>query len=123
MSYNSVESTISFIRKHVKADVDYYNNHIKFSLNGKIFAIIYKGNNPHIVLKAEGRFNKQFRKEFKETVFPSYTINSFHWNMIFFERELPLNIIHKLILNSYEEVVENMTKRQKNTYEYIMSLN
>jgi len=119
---NSVDAAIDYIRKNIKnTQLDTYGNHIKFSINGKIFAIIYKGKNPHIILKAEGRFNKKLRKEYRETVMPSYTINSYHWNMIFLDKELTDNIIFRLISNSHDEVVSNMTRRQKDTYDYIMT--
>lgn len=113
---------IDYIKKNlIYTRMDIYGNHVKFSINGKIFAIVYKGSNPHIILKAEGRFNKQLRKEYKETVLASYTINSYHWNMILLNRELPNHIIYKLIDNSHDEVLTNMTRRQKKTYDYILN--
>ncbi len=119
---NSVEKAIDFISKNFKSvEVTHLNRHIKFSINGKIFAIIYDGTSPHIILKSDGKFNILFRKEFKKTVSPSYVINSYHWNMILFDMELPNHIINKLISNSYDEVIQNMTKRQKETYEYVIN--
>lgn len=120
---NSIETAISYIKNNLKnVTINNFNKHIKFSVNGKIFAIIYKGNSPHIILKAEGSFNKVLRKEFKKTVMPSYTINSYHWNMILFDMEIPNHVIERLIINSYDEVINNMTKRQKETYDYILKI-
>jgi predicted DNA-binding protein (MmcQ/YjbR family) len=120
---NSIEKAISYIKENFKnVTITYFNQHIKFSINGKIFAIIYKGSSPHIILKANGLFNKELRKEFKKTVMPSYTINSYHWNMILFDMEIPNYIIERLISNSHDEVISNMTKRQKDTYDHILKL-
>lgn len=94
-----------------------YGNHTKYFINNKIFAILYSGNSPHIILKSDGRFNINLRKEFKETVFPSYTINKYHWNMILLGKEIPNEIIKRLIEVSYDEVYHRMTKREKGIYE------
>lgn len=94
-----------------------YNKHVKYYFNNKIFAIVYTGKDEHIILKANGKFNKELRKEFKETVYPSYVINQYHWNVILFNKELPIEIICRLIETSKNEVLDTMTRRQKEIYD------
>jgi len=110
-----IEENLKYTRKQI------YGNHIKYFLDEKIFCIIYTGNEKHLILKANGKFNHELRKEFPNTVLPSYAINGYHWNMIFTNRDLPDNIIFKLIDTSYNEVIGNMTKRQKGLYQYIIN--
>lgn len=121
---DSISKVINYINENVPfTSTAKYGKHTKYYINNKIFAILYEGNNPHIILKADGKFNIKFRKEFKETVMPSYTINTYHWNMILLDSEIPLEIIFKLTQISYDEVVETMTKRQKETYEHLLNIN
>lgn len=116
-----VETILEYIEKTIKqTNKKIYGRYIKYYLEEKIFAILYLGNEPHIILKANGRFNKEFRKEFKETVYPSYVINQYHWNSIVLNREIPTEVIFKLIDNSISEVMDNMTRRQKCIYSYTL---
>lgn len=117
-----IDSILEYIEKTIKhTNKKKYGKHIKYYLDEKIFAILYLGDNPHIILKANGRFNKEFRKEFKDTVYPSYAINQYHWNSIILNRELPAEVIFKLIDMSIKEVMGNMTRRQKGIYDYILN--
>ncbi len=119
-----IHDIINYIEKNINfTSVVKYGNHTKYFINDKIFAIVYESQNSHLILKANGRFNIEFRKEFKETVFPSYVINKYHWNMILVDGEIPTEILCRLIEISYDEVIENMTKRQRYTYEYLLTTN
>lgn len=121
MLLKEVETILEYIEKTIKqTNKKIYGRYIKYYLEEKIFAILYLGNEPHIILKANGRFNKEFRKEFKETVYPSYVINQYHWNSIVLNREIPTEVIFKLIDNSISEVMDNMTRRQKCIYSYTL---
>lgn len=116
------DSIIEYIEKNIKyTNKVKYLQYIKYYFEEKIFAIVYVGEESHIILKADGKFNIAVRKEFKKTVFPSYVINKYHWNMILIGKELPVQIICRLIETSKEEVIDTMTKRQKDIYDYLLN--
>ena len=121
---SKIKEVISYIQNNVGfTSVLRYGNHTKYLINDKVFAIVYQSENPHIILKANGRFNIKFRKDYKDTVFPSYAINRYHWNMILIDGEIPTEILCRLVEVSYDEVIEHMTKRQRYTYEYLLTTN
>ena len=88
---------------------------IKFYINNKIFAVIFKSHSVNqIALRFKPKLSEKLRKQ--KYIIPSfYYMDSFHWSSVFigaFEDCL----INDLIDLSYDLTIEKMTKKQKFEY-------
>ncbi|CCF31104.1 Putative uncharacterized protein [Weissella confusa LBAE C39-2] len=81
-----------------------------FDIMGKMFSIVHDN---VITLKNDPYINTELREQFP-FIIPGYHMNKQHWNSIIVDKnEFPDDGVKKLIHDSYDLVVEKMTKKQQ----------
>lgn len=90
---------------------------IKFYVNDKIFAIVFKSHNVNqISLRFKPELAQKLRQQ--KYIIPTMEyMNSFHWSSIFIGA-FDDDIICRLIDLSYDLTIDKMTKKQKFAYDY-----
>ena len=85
-------------------DVDVYK------VAGKIFVILSpEATPPALSLKCDPVIALELREEFG-AVRPGYHLNKSHWNTVLLDDSVPDDEIKKMIIHSYEQVVEGLPK-------------
>jgi len=85
-------------------DVDVYK------VAGKIFVILSpESTPPALSLKCDPVIALELREEFG-AVRPGYHLNKSHWNTVLLDDSVPDDEIKKMIIHSYEQVVEGLPK-------------
>ena len=81
-----------------------------FDIMGKMFDIVHDN---VITLKNDPYINTELREQFP-FIIPGYHMNKQHWNSIVVDKnEFPDDGVKKLIHDSYDLVVKNMSKKQQ----------
>lgn len=83
-----------------------------FKVMGKIFSITDVDLFQSINLKFDPETIEEVREEYS-AVIPGYHMNKKHWNTIIMDQSIPEKKIMEWIDDSYNLVVENLTKTQK----------
>lgn len=84
----------------------------RYHVGGKMFAMMggdSKGK-PIITLKCDPNRAEVLRETY-EGIIPGYHMNKTHWNSIYFDSNLPNDLLESLILHSYTLVYEKLTKK------------
>ena len=92
--------------------VDWQAFHYK--VGGKMFAIIGgdKNQKPIISLKCDPILAESLRKEYK-VIIPGYYLNKIHWNSIYYQETVSMELIVELIDLSYQLVFSSLAKRKQ----------
>lgn len=88
-----------------------------FKVAGKMFALTslknWDAGEQFLNLKCDPDYAQELRSEY-ESIVPGYHMSKKHWNSVrLYNNELPLELIHKLITDSYNLVVKSLTKKQR----------
>ncbi|MEC2074604.1 MmcQ/YjbR family DNA-binding protein [Metabacillus fastidiosus] len=84
----------------------------RYHIGGKMFAMMGGDSErkPIITLKCEPNRAEELRETY-EGIIPGYYMNKTHWNSIYFDSNLPTDLVENLILHSYNLVFEKLTKK------------
>jgi len=84
-----------------------------FKVVNKIFALIAENESPlHINLKCDPE-DAQILRGIHKSIIPGYHMNKEHWNTIILDDSLPDELIHKMIDDSYNLVVNGLKKADR----------
>lgn len=84
-----------------------------FKVMGKMFALTGLDRVPPFVnLKCEPERAVELRGEY-EDIKPGWHMNKAQWNSVYFQNNLPLDLIKELIDHSYELVAQGLAKKLK----------
>jgi len=103
----------SFIldKKAVTLSYPFGEQAMVFKLNGKMFALLARNENPlHLSLKCDP-FDALSYREIYESVIPGYHLNKKHWNTIYIKGEVKEDILFEMINDSYKLVLEKFSKK------------
>ena len=85
---------------------------IRFSVRGKMFALIgndNKGN--HIIsIKHEPEYGEVLREKYTDII-PGYYLNKAHWSSIFLNGDVPETVMKQLLDGSYELIFNSLSKK------------
>ncbi|MFA1822670.1 MmcQ/YjbR family DNA-binding protein [Virgibacillus oceani] len=103
------KSKVGSIEKFIE-DWGAYN----YTVGGKMFAIIGKDKyKKHIIsLKCEPEISEELRNE-HEAINPGYYLNKNHWNSIYYNEDVPRELIYQLIDKSYSLVFQSLPKKKQ----------
>jgi predicted DNA-binding protein (MmcQ/YjbR family) len=68
---------------------------------------------PSFNAKCDPEYAIELRESYPQHILPGYHMNKKHWNTIIMDGELPEQLTRGLIDQSYELVVQGLTKKQK----------
>ena len=86
-----------------------------FKVMGKMFALIpVSANTVSISLKCDPVLAEVLRENYA-AVIPGYHLNKRHWNTVVIDGTIPPDEINEMIDNSYQLVVNGLTKKDRAT--------
>lgn len=84
----------------------------RYHVGGKMFAIIGRDSKGKLILTLKCEpFRAEELRETYEGIIPGYHMNKTHWNSIYFDSNLPNDLLEILIRHSYNLVFEKLTKK------------
>lgn len=90
-----------------------------FKVRGKIFAIgRFGGDPPTISLRCEPDLAVQLRAQ-HAAINPGWHLNKRHWNTVTVDGSLPAAMVRELIEDSYDLVVEQLPRRQREALRWL----
>ena len=106
-------------KKHVTESFPFDNDTLVFKVAGKMFALASLEKHPLTVnLKCDPEKALELREQFEE-IKPGYHMNKQHWNTVTTQGKLPQKFICELIDNSYNLIVQSLSKKQKQEFGFI----
>ncbi|MBN1416301.1 MAG: MmcQ/YjbR family DNA-binding protein [Bacteroidales bacterium] len=88
-----------------------------FKVYGKMFALLDLSEDSRgITLKCDPELALELREQYPE-VTPAYHFNKRHWNTIIIDNPVARNLICKWIDDSYQLVVDGLTRKQRTKQE------
>lgn len=103
-------------KKGVTEHFPFDEDTLVFKVAGKMFCLAslqeWEKGAPALNLKCDPEYAQLLRDEF-ESVQPGYHSNKKHWNTVYVNREIPDKKIIHFINHSYELVVSNLTKKER----------
>ena len=87
---------------------------IVFKVSGKIYALVGLDEQPlRINLKCDPS-QAQILRSMHDNILPGYHMNKEHWNTIIIDETIPDELICQLIDESYNLIVQKMTRKKQN---------
>ncbi len=83
-----------------------------FKVMDKVFALIKLDCELNITLKSNPDKAIELRESYN-CIKPAFHMNKMHWNTILIDSSISTNLIYELIDDSYNLVVDKLTKKQK----------
>lgn len=83
----------------------------RYHIGGKMFAVMGSDSKgvPIITLKCDPARTEELRERY-EGIIPAYHMNKTHWNSIYIDADFPDDLWEKLIVHSYELVLQKLPK-------------
>lgn len=101
-------------KKSVSESMPFDNDTLVFKVGSKMFALMSLEKLPlQINLKCEPEKAIELREEYSQ-IQPGYHMSKKHWNTIIIDGYLSPDFIKEMIDISYNLVVNNMTKKERN---------
>ena len=98
-------------KKHVSECFPFDEKTLVFKVAGKMFALSGLDSYPtKINLKCDPERAIDLREEFSDII-AGFHMNKKHWNTVYVDNTLPIQLIKDLIDHSYELVVQSLTKK------------
>lgn len=97
----------------VTEEFPFDNSTLVFKVLGKMFALCDVDEFNSINLKCDPEKALQLREEFPGIVIPGYHMNKKHWNTVQMGKNIPYELIRTWIADSYNLVVLNLPKRDR----------
>ncbi|GKU25053.1 MmcQ/YjbR family DNA-binding protein [Clostridium folliculivorans] len=87
-------------------------NATRYFIGEKIFLMVGgdKYNKAIITIKCEPFFGQMLRDEY-EHIIPGYHMNKLHWNSVYFDGDVPDNVVKQMIDMSYRIVLNSLSKK------------
>lgn len=83
-----------------------------FKVGGKIFAICGLENPPLFVnLKCDPEYAMELRDKHDGIIIPGYHMNKKHWNSVYLDSSLSMNLYYSLIDHSYDLIRSSLPKK------------
>lgn len=98
--------------KGTSEDLPFDNRTLVFKVMGKMFALTNLESFESINLKCNPEKAIELREQY-EAVKPGYHMSKKHWNTVNLDYSIEDNTIYEWIKDSYNLVVEKLTKKQK----------
>lgn len=83
-----------------------------FKAGGKIFLLISLEKGNRFNVKCDPEWAIELREQHNEIV-PGYHMNKKHWNTVYMDGQLKFSFILELITHSYELIIKNLPKSQR----------
>lgn len=116
----NIEEIYDFCQKlpNVTEEFPFGEEILVFKTHQKIFFLCFLDRNPlQINLKCEPETAILLREAYPTAVFSGYHMSKRHWNTIFPEK-LPSNLVKKMLIHSYEEVLKKLPLKIRKTLSY-----
>lgn len=85
-----------------------------FKVMNKMFAIVGLDREPLFVnLKCEPEYAIELRETYDGMIIPGWHMNKHHWNSVFLESEISLDLYKSLIDLSYDLIVKSLPKKKR----------
>lgn len=110
-----IEKVINYAKskRFVSEEQPFGPDNLVYKVYGKMFLLLSLDSTPtSINVKCEPNLANELREKYS-FVIPGYHMNKVHWNTIIFENGLDDNFLLEQIDNSYDLVVDTLTKTQK----------
>ncbi|MEA2107224.1 MAG: MmcQ/YjbR family DNA-binding protein [Bacteroidota bacterium] len=104
-------------KKGVTEELPFDETTLVYKVLGKMFALTDTEDEFSINLKCNPEKAIELREQFHGSVLLGYHMNKKHWNTILMHGKIPENLIYQWIDESYQLVVNKLTKAQKRTLE------
>jgi predicted DNA-binding protein (MmcQ/YjbR family) len=104
-------------KKGVTEELPFDETTLVYKVLGKMFALTDTEGEFSINLKCNPEKAIELREQFHGSVLPGYHMSKKHWNTILVHGKIPENLIWHWIDESYQLVVNKLTKAQKRTLE------
>ncbi len=104
--------TYCLAKKGVTETFPFDENTLVFKVMGKMFALTNIDGFESVNLKCDPLLSLELRVEF-EAIEPGYHMSKKHWNTITLDYSIEDNTIYEWIKDSYNLVVDKLTKKQK----------
>ncbi len=101
-------------------DLPFDETSLVFKVGKKIFALTDLEESLWVNLKCEPEFAIELREQFP-CVQPGFHMNKRHWNTIHIEGSVPDDMLKQWIRNSYNLVVEGMTRKERDILQKTVS--
>jgi predicted DNA-binding protein (MmcQ/YjbR family) len=102
-------------KKGVTEELPFDETTLVYKVLGKMFALTDTEGEFSINLKCNPEKAIELREQFHGSVLPGYHMSKKHWNTILVHGKIPENLIWHWIDESYQLVVNKLTKAQKRT--------
>jgi predicted DNA-binding protein (MmcQ/YjbR family) len=99
-------------KKGVTEEMPFGEETLVFKVMGKMFALTDITDFSSINLKADPEKAIELRERY-EAITPGYHMNKKHWNTVLLDGSLPEKLITALVDDSYDLVVDGLTKKAK----------
>ena len=100
-------------KKAVTEEFPFDETTLVFKVMGKMFALTgLEAEEFRVNLKCDPEYGIELREEF-EDIIPGWHMNKIHWNTVYFENGLEMNLLCKLVDHSYDMVVKKMKKADR----------
>lgn len=97
-------------KKAVTEEFPFDETTLVFKVVGKVFALTgLEAEEFRVNLKCDPEYGIELREEY-EDIIPGWHMNKVHWNTVYFENGLEMDLLCKLIDHSYDMVVKKMKK-------------
>ena len=83
-----------------------------FKVAGRMFALIDLEEDLRINLKCDPLEALELREKYR-AVIPGYHMNKKHWNTVIIDGSIPVKRIHQWIDDSYDLVVQKLSRKEK----------
>jgi len=104
-------------KKGVTEELPFDETTLVYKVIGKMFALTDTEDEFRINLKCNPEKAIELREQFPGSVLPGYHMHKKHWNTILMHGKIPENLIFLWIDESYQLVVDKLTKAQKQALE------
>lgn len=103
-------------KKGVTEDFPFDKNTLVFKVMGKMFALVDVENFDFINLKSDPEKAVELREKY-EGIKPGYHMSKVHWNSVYVNTDVSDKLVLELIDDSYDLVVNSLTKKLKEELE------
>ncbi|HHY73059.1 MAG TPA: MmcQ/YjbR family DNA-binding protein [Bacillus bacterium] len=84
----------------------------RFLVGNKLYAMIGEDpeGNPILTLECDPNRSEELRENY-DGIMPGYYMNKKHWNSIYFDSNIPDELVEKLIVHSYSLILQSLPKK------------
>lgn len=116
----TIEELKTYCLNKTATTIDFpFDQHVLcFKVKNKLFALTnLKNNPPEVNLKCEPELAELLRRKY-EAIVPGYHMNKKHWNTLTLNGSVPESELKFLIDMSYDLVVKNLKKSERDSLTY-----